>query len=224
MTGPSNAQHRWEFGVQLAPFVIATEDLRTKMILMDSLLLGITAAHRANPSISIGTFAHFQLSKRLMLRGEAGLMDRAIFYAVTNPFQGLLRDKFTSGAIATTVNSALTLHYRLSRKLTVGTGLATQMHFTRNFEIDLARSSRPDLARVLNQADQAVKPVTLHHQISILWHLGRCNLGVSFQRSLNSMTTSVEHNGVRYPLPTLHTEIYYLNIGYVLLPIRKKSK
>jgi hypothetical protein len=211
------AQKQFEFGAQLSPFAIATEDLRMKMILMDSLQLGITSAHRANPSLSAGIFANYRYARNWMLRMEANLMDRAIFYAVTNPFHGLLRDKFTSGAIATTVNSSITLHYNLSRKLTIGTGMAAQFHFTSGGDIDPTRSSRPDFIRLLNQADQAVKPVTLHHQISVLWRLGRWNLGASFQRSLTSMTTSVVHKGVRYPLPTLHTEIYLLNIGYRLL-------
>lgn len=218
------AQRKWEMGVHLSPFAVATEDLRGKSIMVDSMHLSITNGLRSNPSLQIGLFLHYQYTQRWSIRAEASIMDRAVMYAVVNPMRGRVLDKWTSGAIAATVNTALNLHFQMSRGFSVGFGFAGQFHFPDDATIDYHRPADRDFAMLLNQTHKAIKPVTTHAQLSFLWRHKRWNISGSLQRSLSSITTQVVHRNQVYPLPPLHTEIYFVNIGYVLLPSRNKKK
>lgn len=210
---------RTEFGFQISPFaLVAASPLQG--LLLDTVLLQMTNVANANPSLQAGFFVNYRHSKKWGLRVEANLMHRSIFYSISYPFRGVFSDMFTKAAIAPTVNTSWALHYRLTNRLSVGAGLAGQFHFTINGDI-VPDPTNPVFAPVLNQVDRAVKPVTWHSQLSFVWYLKRWNLGFSWQRSLNSMTTSIAYNGQKYPLPILHTEFFYLNIGDVLLPARK---
>lgn len=210
------------FGVQLSPFLIGSPNLGKSIILPDSLLLGIEDLANANPSLQVGFFFERRFSERWLFRVDANLMHRSIWYMIIdNPWGGFFQAKRTPAAsILVTVNLPIQIQYRLHRRLHVSGGLATQFHFGPRESIN-NNSSRPELM-LASRVEQGYRSITLHTQYGLFWHTPTWSLGFSSQQSLTSITTGFEWRGLNYELPELNTRIYYINIGYRILPSRKK--
>jgi hypothetical protein len=210
------------FGFQLSPFLIGSPNLGRSIILADSLLVGLEDLANANPSLQAGFFFEGQISERWRLRVDANLMHRSVWHVIVdNPWRGFFQTKITPAAsILITVSLPLQIQYQLHKKLHVGAGLATQIHFGPR-ESSYNNWSRPDIM-LANRVEQAHRNVTLHAQYGIFWHSYRWTFGLSMQESLMSITTGFEWRGINYELPELNTKIYYLNIGYRLVPAKRK--
>lgn len=208
------------FGFQVSPFVVASNNLGASILLADSMQVSIDNLANANPSLQGGFFFERQVSERWRFRGDVNLMHRSIWYRVVdNPWLGFFQTRITvDNTVLITINTPIVLQYRFYKRLHLSGGFAAQFHFgSREFE----NPRRPDLV-VISRLRTAHRDVTLHFQYGLHWHMLRWSVGFSVQQSMTPLTTGFEYLGDYYRLPELNTKMYFLNLGYRILPPLKK--
>jgi hypothetical protein len=211
---------KYQFGVQVVPFLMVPRLITTGPMAVGNVLVSYHDFANANPSLQAGFFLNRQFNDRWLLRLDATLLERRITYWLQDRFSFNAQSE---SAIATTVHTAVTAHIRIFRRLHVGGGIGTQFNFVSGYPFDpLTNITFRDVAYEL--AHNTIRPVTLHAQYGLIWKFTKWNVGLMLQQSLNSFNTPLVFQGREYDFVQLYTQIYTLNLGYVLAPPKRPRK